>query len=243
MPTLFSVMFRAVFAVAALFGAQALVVVSAEEGRPAGAGRAPGVAWQEQQSAARDVVNRLDGRRMRDKVAAIESRANALTGPPSPGRTPSVPAAAAPASTVVTEREVNSYLAFEAGSQVPVGIAEPRIAILGDRRLAGSALVDLDAVRAQRKATGWLDPMSYLSGRLPVTVSGRLNTAGGIAQFELESAKISGVPIPKTVLQELLTYYSRTPANPRGLNLDDSFQLPARIRQIDVRRGEAVVIQ
>jgi hypothetical protein len=85
--------------------------------------------------------------------------------------------------------------------------------------------------------------MNYLSGRLPVTVSGRLQAADGLARFELESATVSSVPIPRTLVQELVTYYSRTPQNPRGLNLDDPFPLPSRIRQIDVRRGEAVVIQ
>jgi hypothetical protein len=186
---------------------------------------------------ARDLVSRADALRMREKVAAIEHE-GALV--PLPGARSARPASR---STVVTEREVNSYLAFEAGSGIPVGIAQPRIAIVGARRLAATAVVDLDAVREHRKATGWFDPVSYLSGRLPVEVTGRLHTAEGVARFDLESATISKVSIPKTLLQELVSYYSRTPQNPRGLNLDDSFLLPARIRQIDVRPGEAVVIQ
>lgn len=175
---------------------------------------------------------------MLEKVSAIEQHAVLLDNPKAARA--AIPTAR---TTLVTEREVNSYLAFEAGSQIPVGIAQPRISILGDRRLSGTALVDLDAVRVQHKATGWLDPMSYLSGRLPVAVSGRLSSSAGVGRFELESASISSIPIPKALLQELVTYYSRTPANPRGLNLDDPFPLPARIRQIDVRRGEAVVVQ
>jgi hypothetical protein len=45
------------------------------------------------------------------------------------------------------------------------------------------------------------------------------------------------------VLQELLSLYSRSPERPRGVSLDDPFPLPANIRQIDVGRGEAVVVQ
>jgi hypothetical protein len=183
-------------------------------------------------------VSRADARRMVEKAAAIEERAFVLTRPGTRGTSGS-----APATTVVTEREINSYLAFEAGSQIPVGVTEPRISILGDGRLSGTAVVDLDAVRRDRKATGWLDPMSYLTGRLPVFVTGTLTAANHVARFNLETARISGVPIPKTLLQELLTYYSRTPASPRGLSLDDPFPLPARIRQIDMRRGEALVVQ
>lgn len=181
-----------------------------------------------------EVVSRVDGQRMRAKVVAIEERASLLER---------VRTAAAATATVVSEREVNSYLVYEAGAQMPVGLAEPRIGILGDGRLVGTALVDLDAVKAHRKASGWLDPFSYLSGRMPVAVSGRLSTGGGLARFDLESARISGIPIPKTLIQEIVAFYSRTPTTPHGVSLDDTFVLPARIRRIDVRRGEAVVFQ
>jgi hypothetical protein len=188
-------------------------------------------------SVTRDLVTRADAVRLREKVAAIEQQAALVPDSGARARRPTL------RSTTLSEREVNSYLAFEAGSQIPVGIAQPRIAILGDRRLSATALVDLDAVRDHHKATGWFDPVTYLSGRLPVAVSGQLHTADGVARFDLEAATISSVPIPKALLQELVSYYSRSPQNPHGLNLDDSFLLPARIRQIDVRRGEAVVIQ
>ena len=51
------------------------------------------------------------------------------------------------------------------------------------------------------------------------------------------------MPVPKSFLQELVSYYSRTPKNPQGVSLDDPFALPASIRQIDVGAGQAVVVQ
>ena len=102
--------------------------------------------------------------------------------------------------------------------------------------------MDLDAVRAQ-KQRGWLDPLAYLTGRLPLTASGVLITQDGIGRFQLESAAISGVTVPKTVLQELLSFYSRTPEDPDGINMDDPFELPSRIREIRVGKGDAIVIQ
>ena len=48
--------------------------------------------------------------------------------------------------------------------------------------------------------------------------------------------------IPKTVLQELLSYYSRTD-NPSGINMDDPFELPARIREIRVGKATATIVQ
>jgi hypothetical protein len=59
----------------------------------------------------------------------------------------------------------------------------------------------------------------------------------------LESAEISGIPVPKTVLQQVVSYYSRSAQNPSGVNLDDAFELPARIREIRVQPGQAIVVQ
>ncbi|HYT77056.1 MAG TPA: hypothetical protein VEL79_20035, partial [Vicinamibacterales bacterium] len=149
----------------------------------------------------------------------------------------------APARTIqVTDDEVNSYLRYAAGSQVPVGIADPVLHAAGGGRVTGRALVDLDAVRMQKKRA-WTDPLGYLTGRLPVTAAGTLTTQNGVGRFQLESAEISGVTIPKSLLQELLTYYSRTAERPAGINMDDPFALPSAIREIRVGQGSAVVVQ
>jgi hypothetical protein len=88
-----------------------------------------------------------------------------------------------------------------------------------------------------------MDPVGYLSGRLPVTASGRLTAKDGVGQFQLDSAEISGITVPKAVLQELLTYYSKSPENPNGINMDAPFELPARIREIRVGTGTSTVVQ
>ena len=145
--------------------------------------------------------------------------------------------------TTVTEGEVNSYLAYDAKPQLPVGVVDPAVTILGTGRLAGRAVVDLDAVRHARASQSWFDPTNYLTGRLPVNATGRLKTADGIGHFELESASVGGVPIPKMFLQEIVSYYTRSPEKPSGIGLDDPFALPARIREIQVERGQAIIVQ
>jgi hypothetical protein len=82
---------------------------------------------------------------------------------------------------------------------VPVGIDEPVISILGDGRLLGEAVVDLDAVSRANPPKGMFDPMRLLTGRLPVRVQGVLTTSRGMGRFSLESASISGLPVPKSV--------------------------------------------
>jgi len=44
-------------------------------------------------------------------------------------------------------------------------------------------------------------------------------------------------------VQELVTFFSRTPENPRGFDIDAPFNLPAKIREVVVNQGEAVVVQ
>ena len=145
--------------------------------------------------------------------------------------------------TTVTEREVNAYLIFDSREQLPVGVVDPAVTILGTGRVSGRAVVDLDAVRKQHNATSLWDPLTYLGGRLPLTATGTLKTREGIGRFDLESATVGGLAIPKLLLQEIVSYYSRTPQNPSGINLDDPFALPARIREIQVERGQAIAVQ
>jgi len=145
--------------------------------------------------------------------------------------------------TTVTESEVNSYLVYDAKPQLPAGVVDPAVTILGTGRLSGRAVVDLDAVRRARASQSWFDPTNYLTGRLPVNATGRLKTSNGIGHFELESASVGGVPVPKMLLQEIVSYYTRTPEKPSGIGLDDPFALPARIREIQVERGQAIIVQ
>jgi hypothetical protein len=145
-------------------------------------------------------------------------------------------------STTITEPEVNSYLRYHAASEIPAGVTEPYVTIVGDGKLEGRATVDLDAVR-QQKRRGWSDPLGYVSGKLPIQATGRLETENGMGRFTLDSATISGVAVPKLVLQEVVSYYTRRPDKPSGISLDDPFELPARIREIKVGTGQAVVVQ
>jgi hypothetical protein len=182
------------------------------------------------QMSAQANLTKQDASRFASKLAQIEKNSIA------PRK------ASAALSTEVSDAEVNAYLKFLAGSQVPVGIVDPTLHGAGNGRITGRAVVDLDAVRTQQKRA-WTDPLGYLTGRLPVTATGTLTTTRGVGRFQLESAEISGVTIPKSLLQELLSYYSRTPETPAGINMDEPFELPAAIKEIRVGQGAAVIVQ
>jgi hypothetical protein len=175
------------------------------------------------------VSQRRDADQLKLKIASISSR----------GETPTRQRT----RTTVTEDEVNAYLALEAVDDFPVGVVNPAVSILGADRVAARAVVDLDRVREERKPTSLLDPMRYLRGRLMVTATGLLQTREGVARFELQSAEVGGVPVPKLLLQQIVSYYSRSAARPSGINLDEPMALPARIQEILVERGQAIVVQ
>ena len=106
--------------------------------------------------------------------------------------------------TTVTENEVNSYLAYEAADQLPTGVVQPSLTALGDGRISGRAIVDLDAVRKAGNSTSLFDPRSYLTGHVPVTATGVLHASNGRGRFQLESASVGALPIPKLLLQEIV---------------------------------------
>jgi hypothetical protein len=145
--------------------------------------------------------------------------------------------------TPVTEAELNSWFAYTGQPLIPHGISEPEISLVGPGKVSGRAIVDLDAVAKKRASGGVLDPWSYIGGKVPVSVIGTLHTKDGMGRFDVETAEVSGVPVPKTLLQELVAYYSRSEDHPRGVNMDDPFELPACIRKIEVGQGQAVVVQ
>lgn len=154
-----------------------------------------------------------------------------------------VPRPATPLKTTITEREANAYLEQEMSDDLPTGVVAPSISMLGAGRVTGRAVVDLDRVRREMKARSVFNPIRYLSGRLPVVATGAIRTANGVARFQFESASVGGVRVPKVVLQQIVGYYSRSERYPSGVSLDDPFALPAAIREIQVERGQAVVIQ
>jgi len=172
-----------------------------------------------------------DGDRFAVKYAAVVGRAPAPAGQ-----------SRKPVQTIVTEPEINGYLRYRGKSVLPVGVVEPYVYALGGGRLSGVATVDLDAVRLS-KPRGVLDPAQLLRGRVPVTATGVLRSKNGEFRFELESASVAGIEVPKSMLQELVSYYTRSAANPDGYSLDTPFTLSGGIREITVESRRAVIIQ
>jgi hypothetical protein len=146
-------------------------------------------------------------------------------------------------TTPFEEIELNSYLRFGVTDLLPVGLTEPSAKLLGDGRANLLGVVDLDVVRKSQGKKSWYDPTAYMTGRIPISVTGVLTTADGVGRFNIERIEANGVPVPKRLLQEILSYYTKSPEYPNGVNLDDQFTMPAQIRRVDVLVRRATVVQ
>jgi hypothetical protein len=144
--------------------------------------------------------------------------------------------------TEVTEDEINSWFVFRGQQYLPAGVSEPRVSMLGAGTMRGVATVDLEAIgKRKSRGGGMLDLWSYLGGRVPIAVTGTLRAEDGRGRFEIQSAEVGGLPVPKALVQELVSAY--TADDSKSISLDSPFELPARIRSIDVGHGQLTVVQ
>ncbi len=147
----------------------------------------------------------------------------------------------APYRTFLTEREINAYFKFNS-QNFPTGVINPKLLLTGGGRLEGQATVDLTAIRKSRDRS-WIDPMNLVGGSVDLKVVGTLTAANGQGRLLVESASLGGVPIPKPLLQEVIAFYTKSPELPDGFDIDKPFPLPSGIREVDVQRGAAMIVQ
>jgi len=166
------------------------------------------------------------------KIMLITQR-GAQTAAPAPGAK----------RTEVSEDEVNSWFVFRGRPYLPEGVTNPNVTMIGDGTMRGAVMVDLEALGKRKSSGGLLDIWSYLGGKVPVAVTGTLRAHDGRGQFEMKSAEVAGVPVPKALVQELVSVYESSPEDKKPISLDSAFDLPAKIRSIDVGRGQLVVVQ
>lgn len=191
------------------------------------------VAFSAAVSAQAPSAAKRDSERMQKSLTAILLRAEA---PPAKGKP------APPLRTTFTDAELNAWLAADGKENVPTGLVSPQVTFTGPGKVTVKGVVDLDAVRKSRER-GWLDPFAYLNGLMTISLNGVLSGANGQGVFDVESATLGNVAVPKVLLQELITYYSRSPQFPDGIILTKPFPLPAGVRDLAIQRGTATVVQ
>jgi hypothetical protein len=142
-----------------------------------------------------------------------------------------------PNPTVVTEGEVNAYLASD-NVRLPVGVES--VKLQGeDGVITGNARVDFDRVREGAHSSNPL--LSVFSGVHDVVVVAHAHGAGGRGQVHVDSVSIDDIEVPRFVLQLFVEKFLQ-PKYPE-LGLDSQFKLPNRIDTANVGRHELTIIQ
>jgi hypothetical protein len=145
-----------------------------------------------------------------------------------------------PRRFVVTQSQANAYLNLRMRSQLPAGLKNIDIEFQrGKIRLTG--LVDLDQVKAAAQADSMFNPMSYLSGVVPVELQGALKAEKGFGQFEIEDARLGPVMVPPSVIYQIVAGATRTAGDQRGFDVLSPFRLPYSLRRVGLEPGKLVL--
>ena len=142
-----------------------------------------------------------------------------------------------PLTTVMTEQEINAYVA-SGRVQLPKGVQSVRFS--GQPGVIDSwARVDFDQLTAGQRSANPL--LSMFSGVHDVAVTAHGSGAGGVGNVHIDSVALDGVQIPDFALQMFVNHYIK-PKHP-NLGIDNRFQLPDRIDTAVVGNHQLTVTQ
>jgi hypothetical protein len=138
----------------------------------------------------------------------------------------------------LSEVEVNAYLAERVVEQLPQGVEGLWVRFTRGR-LRGGGRVDLASLRD--RVPGALALL--LSGVVPVELTATLQAEGGTGRVDVQRVLLAGVEVPRTLLQQIVTHYSRTASRPGGVRLEDPFDLPYGVKSARIHDGEILIRQ
>ena len=137
-----------------------------------------------------------------------------------------------------TQREVNSFFAYEPPPEIPDGITNVRVQIFADR-----GLIDADVDLQRVTAAGGAEPdfllLLLLRGERHVRASCRFTSADGVGVVDVESVSIDRTVLQGPLLDWLLAQYvaPRVPEFQPGKPMP----LPRKLKQVRLEEGRAVV--
>ena len=162
------------------------------------------------------------------KLRAIEAR-----------RRQARPARPSRQTVQVSEAEVNSYLNLSYAQQLPKGVSDVEIR-LGQERLLAKGYVDLERVRGKiQPTTSIFNPVSLLTGKVPVEISGKLIGRDGIGTVEVDTVYVASIRVPLTVLEQMVVSATKSEKMPQGFDIHAPFRLPYTLERVRLEPGKA----
>ena len=183
-------------------------------------------AWAAESSAPRAPWTKAAAESLNRKFQAIEVQSQTVR-------------ARKPASVLITEGELNSYLNIIYAPQLP-GISNVDI-LIDAGRIEARGMIDLERVRGKVPAPSPWSPLAFLRGKVPVELKGRLVTQNGFGTIEVEEAWISSVPVPMSFLEQIVASATRKPSDPDGFDIHEPFRLPYRVERVRLEPSRAIL--
>lgn len=151
-----------------------------------------------------------------------------------------VASGARPGALAIGEGELNSYLNLTLAPRLPPGVSKIAVHFAQDA-LRVQAMIDVDRVRGQVPGTSSWNPLALVEGVVPVEARGRLVNQDGFGSLEVESVHVGSIPIPMTLLEQIVTSATRTRRDPQGFDIHAPFRYPYAVRRVLLRPGRAVL--
>ena len=144
-------------------------------------------------------------------------------------------------TVAVGEPELNSYLNLTLGPKLPKGVSDVVVRFEKDR-LTARALVDLAEVQGKIPSGSLGGLLSFLSGKVPLEARGRLDAAeDGFGAFAIEGVTVSTIPVPVSVVEQLVTSATRSAESPHGFDIHSPFRLPYDLKRVRIQSGQALL--
>ncbi len=143
-----------------------------------------------------------------------------------------------PETHVLTEEDLNAFLAFRLRKYDPKGVESVRVVFRQDRLLV-QADVDLSQVVSSKKAPEAGLLAALLGGRHQVEVDGILEAEDGRGRYRLVGLSLDGVTFPAMLLDSLmdrLIEATQLPVDPRK-----PFTMPYGIKDVTISPGRATI--
>ncbi len=139
----------------------------------------------------------------------------------------------------VTEAELNAYLNLNASTTLPPGVSDVVVRVDKGDRVHVRGIVDLDRLKGRAPAQGSFSPMSFLGGRVPLEIAGRVPNGDGFGSIEVEEVLLSGMALPLTMVEQIVVSATKNAKNPEGFDIHAPFRLPWSVKRVRFERSEA----
>jgi len=140
---------------------------------------------------------------------------------------------------VLAESDLNAYLASEIRKRERKDVEHLSVKMKDENRFLTSLTVNLDQVDIKTDSMTRKLFRALLRGTQTIEMDGKLTTDKGKGTYEVESATMNGLPLPATLVNEIIAAVGKQQDPP--FDPTEPFELPYKIQSITVSSGKTTI--